>query len=213
MRAVQEAKKKGLTVSCDLNFQKKLWDWEHGTSPKKLAEKIMSGLMAYVDIVIGNEEDASDVSSISAAGTNIEKGDLAIERYPDVASQVIRRFPNVSKVAITLRESLSASHNNWGAMLYDAASKAAVFAPRVDGVYKPYQIRTIVDRIGAGDAFGAGLIFALTDAAMAHNMQSAVSYAAAASCLAHSVEGDFNYVSQDEVLALMKGDASGRVKR
>jgi 2-dehydro-3-deoxygluconokinase len=211
--AVREAKKNGLTVSCDLNFRKKLWDWEPGTPPKKLAERIMNDLMQHVDVVIGNEEDASDVFGISAAGTNVEKGDLAIERYPDVASQVIRLFPNVSKVAITLRESLSASHNNWGAMLYDAASKAAVFAPRVDGAYSPYQIRTIVDRIGAGDAFAAGLIFALTDPSMANDAQSAVSYAAAASCLAHSVEGDFNYVSREEILALMKGDASGRVKR
>ncbi|MGA2478886.1 MAG: sugar kinase [Spirochaetia bacterium] len=211
--AVQEAKKKGLTVSCDLNFRKKLWDWEPGTPPNKLAEKVMRGLMPHVDVVIGNEEDTSDIFGISAAGTDVEKGDLAIERYPDVASQVIRLFPNVSKVAITLRQSLSASHNNWGAMLYDAASKSAVFAPRTEGVYSPYQIRNIVDRIGAGDSFAAGLIFACTDAAMANDPQSAISYAAAASCLSHSIEGDFNYVSQEEIFALMKGEASGRVKR
>ena len=173
----------------------------------------MRELMPNVDVVIGNEEDASDIFGISAAGTDVQKGDLAIERYPDVAARLIRLFPNITTVAITLRVSLSAGHNNWGAMLYDAASGAVAFAPMVDGVYRPYQIRNIVDRIGGGDAFAAGLIFALTDTAMGKDLQSAVSYAAAASCLCHSIEGDFNYVTKEEILALVKGEASGRVRR
>lgn len=211
--AVETAKKKGLTVSCDLNFRKKLWNWEAGTPPEKLAEKTMSGLLPFVDLVIGNEEDAQDIFGIRAEGTKVEEGALAIGKYPEVAARIVALFPNVKKVAFTLRESLSASYNNWGAMLYDAETQKAEFAPTASGVYQPYQIRNIVDRIGGGDSFAAGLIYALTDDSMKSDMGKAVSYAVAASCLCHSIEGDFNYVTREEVLALMKGDASGRVKR
>ena len=211
--AVKAAKEAGVTVSCDLNFRKKLWNWEPGTSPAKLAGRVMSEIMPYVDIAIGNEEDTADVFGIKAEGTRVEAGELAISQYPQVAAKLVTRFPNLRKVASTLRESISASHNNWGAMLYDATSGKAVFAPMQSDAYKPYEIRNIVDRIGGGDSFAAALIYALTDDELAQSDASAVSFATAASCLCHSIEGDFNHVSKEEVLALMKGDASGRVKR
>ena len=210
--AAKKAKSLGVTVSCDLNFRKKLWRWEPGAKPAQLAEKTMRRLLPFVDVVIANEEDASDVLGIKAGGTDVESGKLDIARYPEVAAKIAGQFPNVSKVAITLRESVSASHNNWGAMLYDAQTKAASFAPTRDGQYQPYQIRNIVDRVGGGDSFAAGLIFALNDPALGAP-DKAVAFAVAASCLAHSCLGDFNYASRAEVEALMGGSGSGRVSR
>ena len=186
MFAVKKAKEKGLTVSCDLNFRKKPWEWEACTSPEGLAGRVMSEVLPYVDVVIGNEEDTQDVFGIKAEGSRVEAGELAIDKYPVVAAKLAQRFPHVKKVACTLCESISASHNNWGAMLYDVKTNSAKFAPIDDGVYKPYEIRNIVDRIGGGDSFAAGLIYALND---------------------------FNYVTKEEILELMKGDEAGRVKR
>ena len=142
----------------------------------------------------------------------MESGQLDVARFPDVARRVAERFPNVRQVAITLRESISASHNNWGAMLYDAATGTAHFAPEKDGSYAPYEIRNIIDRVGGGDSFGAGLVFALTTPGL-DNPSAAVRFAVAASCLAHSIEGDFNFSSRAEVESLMGGSASGRVVR
>ena len=213
IRAVEVAKAEGLTVSCDLNFRKKLWTWEPGTAAGKLAERTMGAILPFVDVVIGNEEDAQEVFGIRAEGTNVETGTLAIDRYPEVAAKIADRFPNVSKVAITLRESVSASHNNWGAMLYDARTRKAEFAPTREGSYSPYEIRNIVDRIGGGDSFAAGLVFALTDPSLKDDQAGTIAFASAASCLCHSIEGDFNYITTGEILDLMKGDASGRVRR
>ncbi|MDD5200940.1 MAG: sugar kinase [Terrimicrobiaceae bacterium] len=210
--AVKAAKAAGLTVSCDLNFRKKLWGWEKGTDSKALAEKTIRGILPDVDVVIANEEDAADVLGIHAADTDIHSGKVAHDKYPDVARQIVRQFPNVSKVAITLRESLSASHNNWGALLYDAAADTAFFAPLKDGAYEPYQIKNIVDRVGGGDAFGAGLVFALNTPELREPPQ-AIAFAVASSCLAHSIVGDINYSSRAEVESLMGGSASGRVVR
>lgn len=212
LAAVRAAKSAGLTVSCDLNFRKKLWGWEEGTSATALAGRCMREVLTHVDVVIANEEDASDVLGIEAEGSDIHGGHLAVDRYPEVAREIIRQFPNVSRVAITLRESLSASHNNWGAMLYDAATGRAHFAPDQDGTYAPYEIRDIVDRVGGGDSFGAGLVFALTTPGL-DAPADAVRFAVAASCLAHSIEGDFNFSSRAEVESLMGGSASGRVVR
>ena len=213
LASVLAAKDRNIPVSCDLNFRKKLWDWDSSCTPKKLAERTMRKILPYIDVLIGNEEDADDVLGIKAGSTDVSKGELAIDRYPDVAAQIISQFPNIKKVAFTLRESISASHNNWGAMLYDGSSRKAFFHPMRDGAYKPYEIRNIVDRIGGGDAFGAGLVFALTDEEMKEKPEHIIGFATAASCLAHSIKGDFNYVTKSEVLSLMGGDASGRVKR
>jgi 2-dehydro-3-deoxygluconokinase len=210
--AVRQAKLAGATVSCDLNYRKKLWRWEPPLSPRELAERTMREILPYVDLVIANEEDAADILRIEAAETDVAAGKLAAERYPEVARKIVEQFPHVSKVAITLRESVSASHNNWGAMLFDAPSGNAFFAPMRAGRYQPYEIRDIVDRVGGGDAFAAGLIFALTTPELAEPA-AAVSFAVAASCLAHSVHGDFNYASRGEVEALMRGSGAGRVVR
>jgi 2-dehydro-3-deoxygluconokinase len=211
--AVKKAKEHGVMVSLDLNFRKKLWNYGSGTNPKELCRKVMADILPYVDVVVGNEEDADDVMGIRAGESDVASGKLDIERYPDVARQICRKYPDVKKVAITLRESISASHNNWGAMLYDKAEDKSCFAPTQNGRYTPYEIWNIVDRIGGGDSFSAGLIFALQDEEIKKSDQDVIAFAVAASCLCHSIYGDFNYSTKDEVMALAKGDTSGRVKR
>lgn len=213
LEAVKAAKAAGLTVSCDLNFRKKLWNWEEGVSPKDLAGKVMSDILPYVDILISNEEDAEDVLDIKAGETDVNAGRLDIERYPMVAKKIVKCFPNIKKIATTLRESVSATHNNWGAMLFDAVGDKCYFAPNTGGRYKPYEIRDIIDRIGGGDSFAAGLIFGFIDEGLSKSNQDVLSFAVAASCLCHSIYGDFNYSTKEEIIALMKGDISGRVKR
>ena len=192
LEAVKAAKDNGLTVSCDLNFRKKLW-----TSEKACA--VMSDVLKHVDVCIANEEDAKDVFGIEAENTDINSGKLDEEGYVSVAKQLTDRF-GFKAVAITLRESLSASDNNWSGMLYVA--NRPFFA-------KKYRMH-IVDRVGGGDSFGAGLIYALLSD---FGAQDAIEFAVAASCLKHSIEGDYNMVTKDEVLALARGNASGRVQR
>lgn len=194
LEACKVAKEKGIVVSCDLNFRKKLWS-------NKEANETMSKLCKYVDICIANEEDAKDVFGIEAKDTDINSGKLNKEGYVSVAEQLSQRF-NFKYVAITLRESISANDNNWSAMLYNAKEGKAYFS-------KKYAIH-IVDRVGGGDSFGAGLIYALRNS---YKDQDAIEFAVAASCLKHSIEGDYNLVSLEEVKALANGDASGRVKR
>ncbi len=211
--AAQRANSAGVMVSIDLNFRGKLWKWDATKSSRELAQETMRTILPLVDVVIANEEDCDDVLGIQAGGTNVHSGTLDTSRYPDVARQVVTQFSNVSIVAITLRESLSATHNNWGAMLYDAVSDQSAFAPRdADGNYRPYEIRNIVDRVGGGDAFAGGLIFALITPELSEP-QTAVGFAVAASCLKHSIKGDFNYSTRSEVEALLGGSASGRVVR
>ncbi len=192
LEAVKAAKDNGLTVSCDLNFRKKLW-----TSEKACA--VMSDVLKHVDVCIANEEDAKDVFGIEAENTDINSGKLDEEGYVSVAKQLTDRF-GFKAVAITLRESLSASDNNWSGMLYVA--NRPFFA-------KKYHMH-IVDRVGGGDSFGAGLIYALLSD---FGAQDAIEFAVAASCLKHSIEGDYNMVTKDEVLSLARGNASGRVQR
>lgn len=211
--AAEKAKAAGAKVSIDLNFRGKLWKWDASKSSRELAQATMKGILPFVDVVIANEEDCHDVLGIKAGETDVHAGALDTARYPDVARQVVKLFPNVSKVAITLRESYSATHNNWGAMLYDAASDKPFFAPLdANGNYRSYEIKNIVDRVGGGDSFAGGLIFALITPELAEP-QTAVKYAVAASCLKHCIKGDFNYSTRAEVEALMGGSASGRVVR
>lgn len=214
--AVREAARLSIPVSFDLNFRKKLWRWEPGTDPKTLAGRVVREILPYVSVLIGNEEDADDVLGIKAGETRVDAGQLDVGRYPHVAAQIAEQFPNLRKIAVTLRESLSADYNRWGAMLYDTAAAHPTFAPTVDGAYAPYEIRDIVDRVGGGDAFGAGLIRMLADDTPlgdAHDDDTSLRFAVAASCLAHSIGGDFNLSSYDEVLALANGSGSGRVIR
>jgi len=210
---VQLAKQRGVTVSCDLNFRKKLWRWEPAVHAQSLASRSMSRILPYVDLVVGNEEDAEKVLGIRAEDTSVEHGRINPAAYKQVAREIHRQFDNVAQVAITLRQSISASHNNWGAMLWDAGADAAFFAPLDEqGDYSPYEIRQIVDRVGAGDSFAAGLIYAL-DSDDYNQPAAAIRFAVAASCLKHSIPGDMNYATLAEVEALAGGRASGRVDR
>jgi len=190
--ACKTARKKNLVVSCDLNYRKNLW------TPEK-AGAVMAGLMPYVDVCVANEEDAEKVFGIKAEGADVASGTLSGEGYRRVAEELAGRF-GFKKVAITLRESISASDNVWGAMYFDGQEH---FFSRKYPVH-------IVDRVGGGDSFCAGLIYGIL---RGMPPKDALEFAAAASCLKHSVEGDFNRVTAGEVEALMKGDASGRVQR
>lgn len=190
--AVKACREKGIKVSCDLNFRKNLW-----TSEK--AGKVMGELMQYVNVCIANEEDADKVFGIKPDHNDVDGGKLNREGYIDVAKKLSDRF-GCEKVAITLRESISANDNNWAAMLYDG--NTAYFS-------KKYAVH-IVDRVGGGDSFGAGLIYSLLSG---YDMQETIEFAVAASCLKHTIEYDFNRVSVDEVKALVKGGGSGRVQR
>jgi 2-dehydro-3-deoxygluconokinase len=211
--ALKQARERKVPVSCDLNFRKKLWRWKPGMAPVELARDTMRSLVPDVDLVIANEEDAEMCLGIHAPQSNVESGELNLDGYAHVARQVVRDFPNVTRVAITLRESISASHNNWGALLYESAKDAIHFAPTDShGRYEPYEIRNIVDRVGAGDSFAGGLIFALNTPGL-DSGATALRYAVAASCLKHSIKGDFNYSSRAEIESLMKGGGSGRVQR
>lgn len=192
LEAVKAAKKHGIKVSCDLNYRKKLWTREK-------AGEVMAELVKYVDVCIANEEDAADVFGIKAAGTDVTKGEVNHEGYKDVARQLKVRF-GFSHVAITLRGSISANDNDWAAMLYDG--KDYYFS-------KQYRVH-IVDRVGGGDSFGAGLIYSMLNG---YSAQDTIEFAVAASCLKHSIEGDYNLMSVSEVKNLAGGDASGRVQR
>ena len=192
LEAARCARQMGLTISCDLNYRKNLW------SPQR-ANEVMTGIMEYVDLLIGNEEDAEKVFGIKAAGADVTTGRLGGEGYREVARLLLKRF-GLQKVAITLRESYSASDNGWSGLLYDGRE-----------FYRSTQYRIhIVDRVGGGDAFCGGLIYALLEE---YPLQRAVEFAAAASCLKQTIPGDFNHVTVDEVERLAGGDASGRVQR
>ncbi|MBQ4337516.1 MAG: sugar kinase [Lentisphaeria bacterium] len=213
LEAVKFASRNGITVSVDLNYRKKLWNWEAGTAKNVLAGRCMAEIVQYADIIIGNEEDAADVFGIHAEDTAIDAGKLNIAGYKEVAAALAQRFPKAKFVAITLRESISADHNNWGGMLYDCTAKSAHFAPlNADEDYTPYQIKDIVDRFGGGDSFCAGLIFALNSEKYSAPAD-AIRFAVASSALKHTISGDYNYSTASEVETLMKGSASGRVQR
>jgi 2-dehydro-3-deoxygluconokinase len=210
---VVAAKARGLSVSCDLNFRNKLWRWKPDVASRQLAGESMSQILPHVDVLIANEEDASDVLGIHAEGTSIEHGHIEAGAYRRVGRQIVERFSNISKVAVTLRESISADHNNWGAMLLDAVTDQVHFAPLDErGEYRPFEVRDIVDRVGAGDAFGGALLYAMNSKDFC-DPAKALYFAVAASCLKHSIRGDFNFVTKEEVTALVAGLASGRVRR
>ena len=212
LELVKQAKEAGVEISCDLNFRKKLWKWHSDIQGQELARQCMAEVLPFVDLVIGNEEDAADVLDIHPVDTDVTAGHLNVAAYEDVAQQIVAKYSNVKRVAITLRESISADHNNWGAMLYDAEG-TAVFSPlNPDGEYESFQVGHIVDRVGGGDSFASGLLHALNDSRY-DSLQAVLDFAVAASCLKHSIKGDFNYVSVAEVEALAGGNASGRVQR
>lgn len=194
LEALRAARKAGLTVSIDLNYRAKLWQYG------KRADEVMPELVREADVLIANEEDCQKALGIEAEA-QVESGELSDAAYDDLTTRVLNAYPNLSRVAVTLRESHSADHNTWSACL---AERGEFHRSR------RYEIRDIVDRVGGGDAFAGGLIFALLRGDPA---REALSFATAASCLKHSISGDFNRVSVKEVEALLGGDGSGRVQR
>ena len=193
-RAVKEAKKRGVTVSCDLNYRKKLWKYG------KEAPEVMGELVKYVDVVIGNEEDCQKSLGINL-DVNVEGGRLESDKYKILTDRVMEKYPNIQKMAITMRESHSANDNSWSAVLNNDADFI---------VSKKYEIKNIVDRVGGGDSFASGLIYGLTSYS---DDAEALNFAVAASCLKHSIPGDLPLLTVDEVLSLSGGDSSGRVQR
>ena len=196
LEALKAAKAAGVTVSCDLNFRKNLWKWG------KKASEVMPELVEYCDVAIGNEEDAEMVFGIHAPDTDVTAGKVEADQYIYVCEELNKRFPSMKTIAITLRGSISASHNTWSGVLWDAGTFYT--GPR-------YDITHMVDRVGGGDSFMGGLIYGLKT--YGDDKQKALDFAVSASCFKHSIFGDFNMVTVSEVEKLMAGDASGRVSR
>jgi len=194
MESVKEAKKRGIKVSCDLNYRKNLW--KYGVK----AQDVMRELASYVDVLIANEEDVQKSLGITI-DVNVESGEIDQEKYRLLSQKVLDTYPDAEMIAITLRESKSADINGWSACLNDRKNFY---------VSRHYQIHDIIDRVGGGDSFGGGLIYGL---AHYETVEEALEFAVAASCLKHSISGDFNRVTLDDVKKLMAGDGSGRVQR
>ncbi len=194
LESVRAAKTQGLTVSCDLNYRKNLWKYG------KSASEVMGGIVEHVDVIIANEEDVQMALGIQA-DVDVHSGQLDASVYRALAEKVLSRFPRLRSIAITLRESKSASHNGWSACMHDRNEFIQS---------RKYEITHIVDRVGGGDSFAGGLIYGLL-ALPSH--RDALEFAVAASCLKHSIPGDFNRFTLEEVNTLVKGDASGRVQR
>lgn len=195
LKAIKVAAAKGVTISTDLNYRKKLWNW--GKTPAE----VMPELVSYCDVILGNEEDAEKVFGIYPDGADVTAGEVHGDAYISVCKQLMERFPKAKKVIVTLRSSHSASHNSWSGVLYDG--NELFQAPQ-------YEITHIVDRVGGGDSFMGGLIYGLLTY---NDDQKALNFATAASCLKHTIKGDFNMVTVAEVEKLMSGDQSGRVSR
>ena len=194
LESVKAAKAAGVTVSCDLNFRKNLWKYG------KTAPEVMRELTKYVDVAIANEEDVQKSLGITA-DVHVESGELDRDKYKELSDAVLRTYPHMKLIAITLRESKSADSNGWAACLNDREQFI---------VSRRYEINDIVDRVGGGDSFSGGLIYGLNNL---EDHRQALEFAVAASCLKHSVSGDFNRVSVKDVMTLAGGDASGRVQR
>jgi len=196
LEAIKKASEKGITVSCDLNYRKNLWKYG------KTVKEVMPALVEGCDIVLGNEEDAEMALGIKPEGVDVSKGHVEADAYLSVSKKIMEKFPRVKKVITTLRGSISADHNTWSGVLYNG--KDLFEAP-------VYDITHIVDRVGGGDSFMGGLIYGLLT--YKDNDQKALNFAVAASCLKHTIVGDFNLVTVAEVEKLVSGDASGRVSR
>ncbi len=194
LEAVKKAKAKNVTVSCDLNFRKKLWKYG------KTAPEVMGELVKHVDVAVGNEEDCQKSLGVTA-DVDVTSGKLEVEKYGELTGKVLEKFPNLKKIAITMRESYSADHNGWSAVLNNGSDII---------VSRKYDIRDIVDRVGSGDTFAAGLIYGIDNL---ESDQAALEFAVAASCLKHSIPGDLPLISRKEVESLAGGEVSGRVQR
>jgi 2-dehydro-3-deoxygluconokinase len=194
IEAVKKAREKGITISCDLNFRKKLWKYG------KSAPQVMGELVKYIDIAIGNEEDCQKSLGIKV-DVDVESGRLQTEKYRELTDRVLGSYPNIKKIAITLRESHSADHNGWSAVLNNREEFI---------ISKKYEINNIIDRVGGGDTFASGLIYGFNNLP---NDKESLEFAVAASCLMHSIPGDLPLLSVEEVKSLAGGATSGRVQR
>jgi 2-dehydro-3-deoxygluconokinase len=194
LEAVKKARDKGLTISCDLNFRKNLWKYG------KSAPQVMGELVKYVDIALGNEEDCQKSLGVKV-DVDVESGRLQTEKYRELTDRVLNLYPNIKKIAITLRESHSANHNGWSAVLNNREEFL---------ISKKYEIHNIIDRVGGGDTFASGLIYGFNNL---HSDRQALEFAVAASCLVHSIPGDLPLLSVEEVKSLVGGVGSGRVQR
>ena len=213
LAAVRAAKAAGLVVSCDLNYRRKLWRWDPTLSAAALARRTHDTLLPHIDVLIGNPFDLADLLDEATPPDRLDPATATSDDFEALARRVAAKWPRLRQVAMTLRRNHSANHNGWGALLLDVASDHVEFAPtRPDGAYRSYEIPFIVDRVGTGDAFVGGLLFALRTAELAAPA-TALRFAVAASCLAHSVSGDFLHCTRAEVEALMQGEESGYVSR
>jgi len=194
LEAVKKAKEKGVTVSCDLNFRKKLWKYG------KYASEVMGELVKYVDIALGNEEDCQKSLGVKV-DIDVESGRLQTDRYRELTDKVLGLYPNIQRIAITLRESHSANYNGWSAVLNNRSEFL---------ISKKYEIHNIIDRVGTGDTFAAGLIYGFNNL---HSDREALEFAVAASCLMHSIPGDLPLLTVEEVKSIAEGATSGRVQR
>jgi len=194
LEAVKKAREKGITISCDLNFRKKLWKYG------KSAPQVMGELVKYIDIALGNEEDCQKSLGVKV-DVDVESGRLQTEKYRELTDRVLNLYPNIKKIAITLRESHSANYNGWSAVLNNRKEFL---------ISKKYEIHNIIDRVGGGDSFASGLIYGINNLA---NDKESLEFAVAASCLMHSIPGDLPLLSVEEVKSLAGGVTSGRVQR
>ena len=213
LMAARAARDLGLPVSCDLNFRGKLWRWSPGVAPHDLAFQQMHALLPFVTHLMGGREDAAEMLGIRPRTTPQTGDGPDPAAVLDVARQIHGRFPQLEWIALTQRESVSALHHYWGGFLYNTREDQAYWAPLgTEKSYAPYSITHIVDRVGGGDAFSAGLIFGWNTPGL-EAPEAALGFATAAACLAHSIEGDANLVTRAEVEALVSGSASGRLRR
>lgn len=213
LELARKAKAARVPVSCDLNFRGKLWGWKSGVPAQALARECMAEILPNVDLLLGSPEGAAIMLGAGAEGTKIENGRFDAEAVGRTAGEIARRFRNLARIGFTLRECVSAVHNNFGGMFFDAKTGKAFFAPlEPDGNPGLYEIRDIVDPLGAGDAFAAGLIKALNDASLS-DPQRAIGFAAASGCLKHSIYGDFSLAGREEIEELARGRPRGSVSR
>ena len=207
---MKKAKERGLLISFDCNFRSKLWNWEPGTKKEELAGRVIREMMPYVDILFAARIDAETLLDVHPG---CPESYSRIDEQPYVAEAINRRYPSVKMLLTTMRQSISATYNKWGAALYDLSNGLQYVSPCIDGKYVPYDITAIVDRIGAGDSFAAGILYALDDSELGQDLQSVVDFATASSCLCHTIMQDINYVSREDVITLMKSGGHSTVSR
>jgi 2-dehydro-3-deoxygluconokinase len=208
IEAARTAHALGLSVAFDINFRSKLWRWDHTNNPTQLARNTLRQILPFVSLWFCSEEDFNLLElPLPELDPQLSKA----QRFLAATRHIQQLYPNIRLFATTFREQISASHNNWSGLIRDAAADTFAEAPVRNGKVQPWEIRQIVDRVGSGDAFAAGILFGLTQPQP--SLQYTIDFATAASCLAHSISGDWNFVSRDEIEALLGGSGSGRVVR